>query len=52
MHAVELPFEGKMRTAGVAEDTVARYRDTARREAQQRLRGLAADAGWTRTVCA
>ena len=34
-----------MRTAGVAEDTVMRYRDTARREAQQRLRGLAADAG-------
>ena len=34
-----------MRTAGVAEDTVMRYRDTARREAQQRLRGLAVDAG-------
>ena len=45
MHAVELPFEGKMRTAGVAEDTVMRYRDTARREAQQRLRGVAVDAG-------
>jgi nucleotide-binding universal stress UspA family protein len=45
MHAVEVPFEGKMRTAGVAEDTVMRYRDTARREAQQRLRELAADAG-------
>jgi len=44
MHAVEVPFEGKMRTAGVAEDTVMRYRDTARREAQQRLRGLATDA--------
>ena len=45
LHAVEVPFEGKMRTAGVAEDTVMRYRDTARREAQQRLRELAADAG-------
>lgn len=45
MHAVEVPFEGKLRTAGVAEDIVMRYRDTARREAQQRLRELAADAG-------
>lgn len=45
MHAVELPFEGKMRLAGVAEDVVARYQDAARREAQQRLGQLAADAG-------
>lgn len=45
MHAVEVPFEGKMRLAGVAEDAVMRYRDAARREAQQRLRELAADAG-------
>ena len=45
MHAVELPFEGKMRLAGVAEDTVTRYRDVARREALQRLHALAADAG-------
>ena len=45
MHAVELPFEGKMRLAGVADDTVARYRDAARREAQQRLHELAADSG-------
>lgn len=45
MHAVEVPFEGKMRIAGVTEDIVMRYRDTARREAQQRLRDLAADAG-------
>lgn len=45
MHAVELPFEGKMRLAGVADDTVARYRDAARREAQQRLHELAADTG-------
>lgn len=45
MHAVELPFEGKMRLAGVAEDTVMRYRDAARREAQQRLHDLAAVAG-------
>lgn len=45
MHAVEVPFEGKMRVAGVAEDAVLRYRDTAQREALQRLRELAADAG-------
>lgn len=45
MHAVELPFEGKMRVAGVADDTVMRYRDAARREAQQRLHELAADTG-------
>jgi nucleotide-binding universal stress UspA family protein len=45
MHAVELPFEGKMHLAGVADDTVARYRDAARREAQQRLHELAADSG-------
>jgi nucleotide-binding universal stress UspA family protein len=45
MHAVELPFEGRMRLAGVAEDTLMRYRDAARREAQQRLHDLAADTG-------
>jgi nucleotide-binding universal stress UspA family protein len=44
-HAVELPFEGKLRLAGVADSTVARYRDAARQEAQQRLRQLAAEAG-------
>jgi nucleotide-binding universal stress UspA family protein len=45
MHAVEVPFEGKMRMAGVADEIVMRYRDAARLEAQQRLRALAADAG-------
>lgn len=45
MHAVEVPFEGKMRVAGVAEDAVMRYRDAAQREALQRLRELAAEAG-------
>jgi nucleotide-binding universal stress UspA family protein len=45
MHAVELPYEGRMRLAGVANDTVRRYRDTARHEAQSRLRQLATDAG-------
>lgn len=45
MHAVELPYEGRMRLAGVADAAVNRYRDAAQREAQQRLRDLAADAG-------
>ena len=45
MHAVELPYAGQMRLAGVSEDTVQRYRDAARTEAQQRLQQLAADAG-------
>jgi nucleotide-binding universal stress UspA family protein len=45
MHAVELPFEGKMRLAGVADGTVLQYRDAARREASQRLAELAADTG-------
>ena len=35
----------RLRLAGVADDTVARYRDAARREAQQRLHELAADSG-------
>lgn len=45
MHAVELPYEGRMRLAGVADDVVQRCRDTARREAQQRLRELASATG-------
>jgi nucleotide-binding universal stress UspA family protein len=45
MHAVELPYEGQMRRAGLAENVVMRYLDAARREAQERLRELAIDAG-------
>jgi nucleotide-binding universal stress UspA family protein len=45
MHAVEVPYESKMRTAGVADNVVARYRDAAWHEAQQRLRELASSAG-------
>lgn len=45
MHALELPYEGKLRLAGVADDVVMRYRNEARREAQQRLRALATEAG-------
>lgn len=45
MHAVEVPHEGKLRLAGVGDDVVMRYRDAAQREARQRLRELADDAG-------
>ena len=45
MHAVELPYEGQMRRAGLAEHVVMRYLDAARREAQERLRELVTDAG-------
>jgi nucleotide-binding universal stress UspA family protein len=44
MHAVEVPYEGKMRLAGVTDDIVRRYRETARREALERLRALATEA--------
>ncbi|MDO8276586.1 MAG: universal stress protein [Burkholderiaceae bacterium] len=45
MHAVEVPYEGKLRVAGIDNDAVMRYRHAARGEAQLRLRELVADAG-------
>jgi nucleotide-binding universal stress UspA family protein len=45
MHAVEVPFEGKLRLAGVDEKLVGRYRDAARSEARQKLQALAEHAG-------
>lgn len=45
MHAVELPYEGKMRMAGVADSIVKHYRVAALQEAMQRLRELATEAG-------
>ncbi len=45
VHALEVPFEGKMRLAGVAGSAIAQYRDAARLEAKQRLRELATHAG-------
>ena len=45
LHACEIPFEGKMRFAGVAEDTIRQHRDTILREARARLDELAFDAG-------
>lgn len=45
MHAVEVPFEGKMRYAGVDGASVQAYRDGARREGTERLQALAAQSG-------
>lgn len=45
MHAVEVPYEGKLRLAGVADSVVLRYRDTARLEAYQRIQQLVATSG-------
>lgn len=45
MHACELPFEGKMRFAGVSDEAVLQYRQTIRQEALLRLQSLATDTG-------
>lgn len=45
MHAVEVPFEGKLRLSGVDESVVRRYREEAKREAQLRLREIAMQVG-------
>lgn len=42
LHAVELPFEGKMQYANVDEDIIRRYRQEAQQEALRKLRQLAA----------
>ena len=47
LHACELPFEGKMRFAGVEEDTIRQHRETIHREAMARLHEIATDAGLT-----
>ena len=40
LHAFDVPFEGKLRYAGVADDALARLRIDARREATQRMNEL------------
>lgn len=45
LHAFELPFEGKLRLAGVEEDYIHRYRIAAKDEARERLRALRDAAG-------
>jgi nucleotide-binding universal stress UspA family protein len=45
LHAFEVPFEGKLHTAGVQNDTVHEFRAQERERAAQRLRELAARLG-------
>lgn len=47
LHACEVPFEGKMRFAGIEEETIQQHRITIKREALARLNELAFDAGLT-----
>lgn len=45
LHAFEVPFEGKLRVAGVAEDDVLRYRRLARERSRAEMEALLGDAG-------
>lgn len=45
LNVFDVPFEGKLRLAGVDADTIDFYRRQARAEATQRLHGFAATAG-------
>jgi nucleotide-binding universal stress UspA family protein len=45
MHAVEVPFERRMRTSGVSDEAIARSRTHARADAQRQLGELAAQTG-------
>lgn len=45
LHAFEVPFEGKMRFAGVAEDSILKFRQQARGQARAQMDALLAGAG-------
>jgi nucleotide-binding universal stress UspA family protein len=45
LHAYEVPFEGKLRHAGVGEDAIKGYRLAAQHEALQKMTALAEEAG-------
>jgi nucleotide-binding universal stress UspA family protein len=45
VHCVEVPFESRLRVAGVRPEVIERYRADARRESMQQLAGLAREAG-------
>jgi nucleotide-binding universal stress UspA family protein len=45
MHAVQVPFEGRLRLSGVSESKLAQYRGSAVSEAHRRLDDLAVEAG-------
>ena len=48
LHAFQVPFEDKLRFAGVDEPTIERYRQQSRTQAEQQLHALAHDAGLAR----
>ncbi|MDH4094984.1 MAG: universal stress protein [Betaproteobacteria bacterium] len=48
LHAFEVPFEGKMRFAGVAEESILKFRQQARREARAQMDALLAGPGLPR----
>lgn len=54
LHVSEMPFEGKMRYAGIKEDEIAKYRHQAERDARRTLdaflAGIEAAAGMRRSV--
>ncbi len=45
LHAFDVPFEGKLRVSGVAEEDVLRYRRQAREQARSGMEGLLGKAG-------
>lgn len=45
LHAFEVPFEGKLRFAGVEEDAITRYRAAAKQEALEKMGHMVAAAG-------
>jgi nucleotide-binding universal stress UspA family protein len=45
LHVFEVPFEGQLRYASVAEDTISHYRVIARQEATQKLHALSEEMG-------
>ena len=51
MHVFDVPFEGKLRYAGVEDDVIHQYRIAARQEANQKLQALRDQAGLTPYDC-
>ncbi len=51
LHIFDVPFEGMLRTAGVAPDVINGYRSQARQRALQQLHELVAQAGLDRDRC-
>jgi len=48
VHAFDVPFEGKLRFAGVPEDAIRAHRERAHREALEKLASLEANSGGSR----